>query len=96
MLVRGCKHYENINIHDIVVFFFAQSICRNPVAANRPGFRDIFLSLLGNPEEMLSIPPEALDSHHLAGVLGSPLEAGENMYPDLHNQYFSDHDLFNI
>ena len=75
--------------------FFPCTINRNPVAANRPGFRDIFLLLLGNPEEMFYIPPEARDSHHLAGVLGSPLEAGENMYPDLHNQYFSDHDLFN-
>ena len=41
---------------------------------------------------MLSIPQEALDTHPLAGVLGSPLEAGENMYSDLHNQYSADND----
>ena len=42
---------------------------------------------------MLSIPPEALDSHHLAAVIGSPLEAGENMYIYLHDKYLeTDHD----
>ena len=60
---------------------------RNPVAASRPGFREIFLSLLDVPENVLSIPPEALDSHHLAGIIGSPLEAGENMYTDLRDKY---------
>ena len=65
---------------------------RNPVAAHRPGFREVLLSLLGSPEEVLSIPPESLDTHPLAGVLGSPLEAGENMYSDLQNQYCIDHD----
>ena len=41
---------------------------------------------------MTSIPLEALDSHPLAGVLGSPLEAGENMYLDLQSQYYTSHD----
>ena len=59
---------------------------------NRPEFREVLLSLLGNPEEMTSIPLEALDSHPLAGVLGSPLEAGENMYSDLQSQYYTSHD----
>ena len=68
---------------------------KNPVASNRPGFREILLSLLGSPEEVLSIPPEALDTHHLAGVLGSPLKAGENMYSDLHNQYVVDNKMIN-
>ena len=60
---------------------------RNPVAASRPGFREIFLSLLNTPENVLSIPPKALDTHHLAGIIGSPLEAGENMYIDLRDKY---------
>ena len=61
--------------------------CRNPIAASRPSFREIFLSLLDTPEDVLSIPPEALDTHHLAGIIGSPLEAGENMYIDLRDKY---------
>ena len=65
---------------------------RNPVAARRPSFRDILLGLLDKPDAVLSIPPEALDTHHLAGVLGSPLEAGENMYKDLQNRYLDNND----
>ena len=66
---------------------------RNPVAGSRPAFREIFLSLLDSPENVLSIPPEALDTHHLAGVIGSPLETGENMYADLRDRYLgTDHD----
>ena len=60
---------------------------RNPVASQRPSFREILLSLLGTPETVLSIPQEDLETHLLAGMLGSPLEAGENMYCDLQNRY---------
>ena len=60
---------------------------RNPVAGSRPVFREILLPLIDKPDAVLYIPPEALDTHHLAGVLGSPLEAGENMYCDLHYTY---------
>jgi hypothetical protein len=77
-------------MHAMPCFFPSQY--RNPVATNRPGFREVLLSLLDNAEEMISIPPEALDTHPLAGVLGSPLEAGENMYPDLQSQYYTSHD----
>ena len=70
----------------IIHFTFAY---RNPVAASRPGFREIFLSLLDTPEMVLSIPPEVLDSHPLAGVIGSPLEVGENMYTDLRDKYLN-------
>ena len=43
--------------------------------------------LTGSPQDMLSIPQEALDVHRLAGVLSSPLEARKNMYSDLQNKY---------
>ena len=43
---------------------------------------------------MLSIPEEALVTHHLAGVLGSPLEAGENMYHDLHVRYLANDGVY--
>ena len=64
------------------------------MAAQRPSFRELLLTLLSNPKEVLSIPLEALDTHNLAGVLGSPLKAGENMYRDLQNRYCmeDDHD----
>ena len=41
------------------------------------------LVLIGNERVVLNIPQEALDTHRLAGELGAPLEAGEDMYPDL-------------
>ena len=87
IIISNIKMHCDCKINDC---FLSQH--RSPVASNRPGFREILLSLLGNPEDMLSIPQEALDAHPLAGLLGSPLEAGENMYPDLHNQYFTDQD----
>lgn len=49
----------------------------------RPKFREVLLSLLKDKENVLAIPQEALDSHQLAGVLGSPIEAGDGMYLDL-------------
>ena len=68
--------------------------CRNPVAAQRPSFRELLLTLLNIPNAILSIPQEALDTHSLAGVLGSTLNAGEDMYRDLQNRYMveEDHD----
>ena len=55
---------------------------RNPAADQRPKFRELLLSLLGK-DDVLAVPQKALDTHPLAGVLGSPLEAGEGMYLDL-------------
>ena len=57
------------------------------MAADRPSFRKLFLTLLDNPEEVLSVPTEILGTHHLAGVLGSPLEAGQSLYRDLQDRY---------
>ena len=68
---------------------------RNPEAAQRPLFRELLLTLLNIPKAILSIPQEALDTHSLAGVLGSTLKAGENMYRDLQDRYTvedDDHD----
>jgi hypothetical protein len=62
------------------------------VAGQRPSFRELLLSLLSNPRVVLSIPREALNTHNLAGVLGSPLEAGANMYRDLQNKYYDNAD----
>ena len=62
-------------------------LSRNPAKSKRPNFRTILLNLLENEEDVLSIPQEALDTHQLAGVLGSPLKAGERMYEDLQTKY---------
>ena len=64
------------------------------MAAQRPSFRELLLTLLNVPNAILSIPQEALDTHSLAGVLGSTLTSGENMYRDLQERYVveDDHD----
>ena len=64
------------------------------MATQRPSFRELLLTLLNIPNAILSTPQEALDTHSLAGVLGSTLSAGENMYRDLQNRYMveEDHD----
>ncbi len=68
---------------------------RNPEASQRPLFRELLLTLLNLPKAILSIPQEALDTHSLAGVLGSTLKAGKNMHKDLQDRYImveDDHD----
>ena len=55
--------------------------------SQRPSFRDIVLILVGSEEMVLNIPEEDSSTNPLAGVLGAPLEAGENMYSDLQRRY---------
>ena len=55
--------------------------------SQRPSFRDIVLILVGSEEMVLNIPEEDSSTNPLAGVLGAPLEAGENMYSDLQRKY---------
>jgi hypothetical protein len=76
---------ENVLI--ITVHF---NFCRHPITGSRPRFRELTIVLTGNPQNVLSIPQEALGAHKLAGVLGSPLEVGKNMYSDLRNKYCSE------
>lgn len=61
--------------------------CRNPTAEERPKFRGMLLNLLEDEEAVLVIPQEALNTHQLAGILGSPSEAGKRMYEDLKRKY---------
>ena len=45
------------------------------------------LTLVGSEKMVLNIPEEDSSTNPLAGVLGAPLEAGENMYSELHQRY---------
>ena len=62
---------------------------RNPSTGVRPKFREVLLTLIDDQECVLAIPQQDLDTHPLAGVLGSPLEAGDGMYSDLKLKYQS-------
>ena len=60
---------------------------RNPDATLRPSFSDIKMSVSQDQNLLCQIPNEALLTHPQAGVLGAPLEAGENMYTELQSTY---------
>ena len=60
---------------------------RHPSAASRPKYQGILTSLLEDPKKVLHIPQCDASSHSLACLLGSPLAAGLNMYPDLQDTY---------
>ena len=62
-------------------------IFRHPDPKKRPNFNDIMLVLLQQDQTILNIPEEDLSTHHQAGILGSNLNAGENMYKMLQNTY---------
>ena len=59
------------------------------MARERPGFRDMLLSLLENKSVVLRVPPEEAGSHPQAAVLGASLEAGEGMYTALQKIYIT-------
>ena len=54
-------------------------------------FRDIVLTLSGNEGVVLTIPKKDSSTNPHAGVLGAPLEAGENMYSELQRKYVDFH-----
>ena len=62
-------------------------VLRSGVAGDRPSFRNMLLCLLENKTVVLTIPSRDKSSHHQAGVLGAPIEAGERMYTELQNIY---------
>ncbi len=53
----------------------------------RPTFQILALTYSGNERMLLGIPKKDFSTHPMAGVLGAPLEAGENMYTRLQKRY---------
>ena len=72
---------------EICATFYTVFACRHPENSQRLVFRDVVLTLVGSEKMVLSIPEEDSSTNPLAGVLGAPLEAGENMYSQLQNRY---------
>jgi serine/threonine protein kinase len=63
--------------------------CWHPDPCSRPTAADIVLALMENEETVLRVPEEDAATSRLAGVLGAPLGAGQDMYPDLQETYYS-------
>jgi len=51
--------------------------------------RELFTALMDNEDAVLRVPKEDKATHSLAAVLGAPLDAGQHMYPDLQEVYYS-------
>eukprot|EP00731_Ephydatia_muelleri_P014771 Em0008g491a len=80
---HGFKPFETISNAEVVEKINAG--CPDDHA--RPSFRDIHMSLSQDQAFVLHVPEEAASTHPQAAVLGAPLEAGENMYPELQKSY---------
>ena len=55
--------------------------------ASRPMFKDIITFLIGDEEELLTIPFEDASTDNEAFRLGAPLRAGHKMYLSLQTKY---------
>ena len=71
----------------VTIICYTFVLQRHPETVFRPSFRDIVITLNGSKEKVLNIPEEDSSTNPLAGVLGAPLEAGENMYSELQKRY---------
>ncbi|XP_019862739.1 PREDICTED: ephrin type-A receptor 6-like [Amphimedon queenslandica] len=57
--------------------------CWNPDSNHRPTFKDILDTLAEDPEGLLHWSDENKAVHESSSVLGSDLEAGQDLYPEL-------------
>ena len=61
---------------------------RHPETAYRPTFTQLLQALSSTITKLLSWSEEDTRVHPQAAVLGSPLEAGKDLYPELQGTYF--------
>ena len=69
--------------------FVSTSTHRHPQSSSRPAATDVVLALMENEEVVLRVPKDDAATDRLAGVIGAPLKAGEHMYPELQEMYYS-------
>ena len=60
---------------------------RHPQASSRPTFSQLLQALCQPEIELLSWSEEDMKVHPQAAVLGVPLEAGKDLYPELQQMY---------
>ena len=71
--------YENITI--------VLLITRNVDKPSRPDFAELLHTLSSPVTDLLSWSEEDMKVHPQAAVLGAPLEAGKDLYPELQGTY---------
>ena len=62
---------------------------RHPQASSRPTFSQLLQALCQPETELLSWSEEDLRVHPQAAVLGAPLEASKDLYPELQEIYIT-------
>ena len=60
---------------------------RHPQASSRPNFSQLLQAFCQPEIELLSWSEEDVRVHPQAAVLGAPLEAGKQLYPELQRMY---------
>ena len=60
---------------------------RNPDKSSRPDFAELVHTLSSPVTDLLSWSEEDMRVHPQAAVLGAPLEAGKDLYPELQGTY---------
>jgi len=63
---------------------------RNADKSSRPDFAEVVQALSSPVTDLLSWSEEDLRVHPQAAVLGAPLEAGKDLYPELQGTYMDD------
>ena len=60
---------------------------RHPETSSRPTFTQLLQALSSTITKLLSWSEEDMRVHPQAAVLGAPLEAGKDLYPELQGTY---------
>ena len=76
---------------DVAVFFNHDCLpCRHSDASVRPLFSAVFKMLSHSDSDLLSWSEKDKEVHPQASCLGAPLQAGDELYPDLQDYYLDE------
>ena len=81
--VWGGVRAVNVNCSGTV----SVNTCRNTEKSSRPAFAELVQALSSPVTDLLSWTEEDKRVHPQAAVLGTPLEAGKDLYPELQETY---------
>ena len=72
---------------EYVTFVAVSYLIRNADKPSRPDFTEVVRVLSSPVTDLLSWSEEDMRVHPQAAVLGAPLEAGKDLYPELQGTY---------
>ena len=81
------KRYGEEFVLSVWIALVSVNTCRNTEKASRPAFAEIVQTLSSPVPDLLNWTEEDKRVHPQAVVLGAPLEAGKDLYPELQETY---------